>query len=156
LRARYVERLRLSAVVERQGAQLSLKFHNQSGKDLTDCWLLAPGTRVALGDLRSGESWTKAFPLGAAGGDNSARNRVGSTAESLREIRFNDKARDVLFQSSFFPHDGAPTSWRSGAVIFFGWVKDPEPRFEIGDPRIRVHNYALFRVIVPLAGADEE
>jgi hypothetical protein len=71
-------------------------------------------------------------------------------------MTFNDKTRDILFHASFFPRDGAEAPWRSGAALFFGWVRDPEPRVEIGDPRIRVHNYALYRVIVPLAGAEEE
>ena len=56
----------------------------------------------------------------------------------------------------FFPRTAREAPWRSGAALFFGWVRDPEPRFEIDDPRIRVHNYALYRVIVPLAGAEEE
>jgi hypothetical protein len=151
LRARHVERLQLTAAIERQGDQLLLKVRNQSGKDLTDCWLVAPGTRIALGDLPRGESWTKTFSLSAAGADRGWR-----TEESLREVKFNDKPRDVLFQSSFFPYDGAQTSWRGSTALFFGWVKDPEPRFEVGDPRIRVHNYALYRVIVSLAGGEEE
>ncbi|HEX9662745.1 MAG TPA: hypothetical protein VGB27_10710 [Candidatus Binatia bacterium] len=158
LRARYLERLPLSAAIERQGEQLLLKVQNQSGKDLTDCWLVAPGTRIALGDLPKGESWTKAFPLGgAAGGDNAEQNRGrGADEVSLREMTFNDKTRDILFHASFFPRDGAEAPWRSGAALFFGWVRDPEPRVEIDDPRIRVHNYALYRAIVPLAGAEEE
>jgi hypothetical protein len=156
LRARYVERLRLNAVIEREGAQLSLKVQNQSGKDLTDCWLLAPGTRIALGDLAKGESWTKTFSLVGATGDKSGQNRAWGIDESLREINFNDKPRDILFQTSFFPQDSAQKLWRSGAAVFFGWVKDLEPRFEVADPRIRVHNYALYRVVVPLTGADEE
>jgi hypothetical protein len=151
LRARHVERLQLNAAIERQGDQLLLKVRNQSGKDLIDCWLVAPGTRIALGDLPRGESWTKTFSLSAAGSDRGWR-----TEESLREVKFNDKPRDVLFQTSFFPQDGAQSPWRSGAALFFGWLKDPEPRFEVGDPRIRVHNYALYRVIVSLAGGEEE
>jgi len=157
LRAHYLDRLRLSAAIERQGEQLLLKVQNQSGKDLTDCWLVAPGTRIALGDLPKGESWTKVFPLGAAGGDYGGQNRGrGADEAGLGEITFNDKTRNILFHASFFPRDVAEAPWRSGAAIFFGWVRDPEPRFEIGDPRIRVHNYALYRVIVPLAEAGEE
>jgi hypothetical protein len=154
LRARYMEQSRLTAVIERDGERLLLKVENRSGKDLTDCWLVAPGTRIALGDLPSGESWTKAFPLTAASGGQP--RAWGVEEESLRKITFDDKPRDVLFHASFFPPDGAQTHWRSGAALFFGWVRDPEPRFEIGDSRIRMHNYALYRVIVPLAGADEE
>jgi hypothetical protein len=158
LRARYLERLRLSAAIERQGEQLLLNVQNQSGKDLTDCWLLAPGVRIALGGLPKGESWTKTFPLGgAATGNNGEQNRGrGADEVSLREVTFNDKTRDILFHASFFPRDGAEAPWRSGAAVFFGWVKDPERRVEIDDPRIRAHDYALYRVIVPLGGAEDE
>lgn len=151
LRGRYVQRLQLTATIERQEDQLVLEVRNQSGKDLIDCWLVAPGTRIALGDLASGESWTKTFPLSAPEG-----NRAWRAEESLRQVRFNDRPRDVLFQSSFFPPDGAQGPWRGGVAIFFGWVKDPESRFEVGDPGIRVQNYALYRTIVSLESAAEE
>ncbi len=156
LRARYLERSGLSATIERQGERLLLNVQNQSGKDLTDCWLVAPGMRIALGDLPRGESWTKAFPLGAAGGDSGGQNRGRDADEvSLREMTFKEKARDILFHASFFPPDGAEAPWRRRAAVFFGWVRDPEPRVDIGDPRIRVHNYALYRAIVPLAAEEE-
>ena len=100
LRARHVERLQLSAAIGSTEREISLKVRNQSGNDLTDCWLVAPGMRVALGDLPKGESWKKTFPLDAVDGDPARR-----TEESLREIKFNDKPRDVLFQTSFFPQD---------------------------------------------------
>ena len=151
LRGRHVERLQLTAAIERQGEQLLLKVENQSGKDLTDCWLVAPGVRIALGDLLRGESWTKTFSLKATSAD-----RAWRIEESLREIKFDDKPRDVLFHASFFPADGAQAPWRSGAALFFGWVKDPEPRFEVGNARISVHNYALYRAIVPLTRVEDE
>ena len=72
-----------------------------------------------------------------------------------REVTFNDKTRDILFHSSFFPRDVADASWRGGAALFFGWIKDPESRVDLGDARIRVHNYALYRAIVPVAGEEE-
>jgi hypothetical protein len=157
LRGRYVEQLRLDAAIEREGERLLLKVENQSSKDLTDCWLLAPGTRIALGNLPAGERWTKAFALSAAGGASGGPPRAwGVEEENLRKITFSDKPRDVLFHASFFPPDGAQTAARGGAALFFCWVKDPEPAFEIGDPRIRVQHYALYRVIVPLAGPEEE
>jgi hypothetical protein len=62
----------------------------------------------------------------------------------------------VLFHRSFFPQDGVQSHWPPGAALFFGWVRDPEPRFDVADARIRVQSYALYRVIVPLTGADEE
>lgn len=151
LRARHVERLQLSAAIAHQDDQISLEARNQSGNDLTDCWLVAPGMRIALGDLRKGENWKKTFALRAADGDPARR-----TEESVREIRFNDRPRDVLFQASFFPEDSLRTAWRNGAALFFGWVKDPEPSVRIADPRIRVQSYALYRVIVPLTGPEEE
>ena len=152
LRARHVERLGLSTTIERQGEQLLLKVENQSGRDLTECWLVAPGMRVELGDLPRGESWSRAFPL-AGGGDSDGQGRADP---SLRRMTFKERAHDILFHASFFSQDGAEAPWRSGAALFFGWVKDPEARFEIGDPRVRVRNYALYRAIVPLAGTEEE
>jgi hypothetical protein len=151
LRARHVERIQLSAAIERDDDHLTLEVGNQSGKDLTDCWLVAPGMRIALGDLPRGERWKRTYALGAAEGDPARR-----TEESLREVKFNDKPRDVLFQGAFFPQDGVRTAWRNGAALFFGWVKDPEQRFGVGDPRIRVQSYSLYRVIVPLPAPEEE
>jgi hypothetical protein len=155
LRARYVVRLSLNAVIEPQGDHLLLKVQNRTGKDLTDCWLLVPGRRFALGGLAPGESWTKTFPLGGNGDGEQGRGR-GADELNLREVTFNDKTRDILFHASFFSRDAAAVPWRNDAALFFGWVKDPEQRVEIGDPRIRVHNYALYRLIVPLGGAEEE
>jgi hypothetical protein len=151
LRGRHVERLQLGAAIENDDGQISLEVRNQSGTDLTDCWLVAPGMRVALGDLRSGESWKKTFTLRAADGDPARQ-----TEESLRQVKFNDKPRDVLFQTAFFPQDSVRTAWRYGAALFFGWVKDVEPSVGTGDPRVRVHSYALYRAIVPLSGPEEE
>jgi hypothetical protein len=151
LRARYVERLQLTTTVAQQQGEVILEARNQSGKDLTDCWLVAPGLRVALGDLPAGASWTKTFALPTEAGDPAKR-----TEQSLREVRFNDKPRDVLFQTSFFPDGNAQGFSRNGAVLFFGWVKEPEARFETGDAHIRTQSYALYRVIVPLAAPEDE
>ena len=154
LRARYMERLPLRAKIEDDGERLRLDVQNQSSQDLIDCWLVAPGTRVFLGNLPKGEGWTKTFPLGSVKAEEN-RGR-GSDEMNLREVTFNDKTRDILFHSSFFPRDGSEAPWRARAAVFFGWVKDPEKRVEVGDPRIKVHNYALYRLIVPLAGGDDE
>jgi hypothetical protein len=156
LRSRYLVRFPLSAAIEPQGSRLLLKVQNQSGKDLTDCWLVAPGTRVALGDLPKGESWTKTLPLGPAASHGDQSSTRSADEISLRDVTFNDKTRDILFHSSFFARDGMDAAWRSGAALFFGWIKDPEHRIEIDDPRIRVHKYALFRLIVPIGGAEDE
>jgi hypothetical protein len=152
LRARHLERVGLSAAIERQGEQLLLKVENRSGRDLTDCWLVAPGTRIALGDLPRGESWTRTLPLGTGGGDSGGQNRGNA---SLRSITFKESVHDILFHASFFQQDGTDAPWRSGAALFFGWLRDPEPRFEVGEPRITVRNYALYRAIVPLATEEE-
>jgi len=74
---------------------------------------------------------------------------------SFRELRFPDKTRDILFHSSFFPRDG-DARWASGAAVFFGWVKEPEPRVRIDDPRIQRQDYALYRAIIPLAQGEDE
>jgi hypothetical protein len=153
LRARYLQRMSLRATIEPQVDHISLDVRNQSGHDLIDCWLLAPGARIALGQLPKGESWKKSFPLEPHVADNN-RGRVADEL-NLREVTFNDKTRDILFHSSFFPRDVADASWRGGAALFFGWIKDPESRVDLGDARIRVHNYALYRAIVPVAGEEE-
>ena len=81
-------------------------------------------------------------------------------AESRAGRRRGEPARDdVQRQAPRYPVSRFVFSRRTArtppgaasAALFFGWVKDPEPRFEIGDPRIRVQSYALYRVIVPLA-----
>ena len=64
--------------------------------------------------------------------------------------------REILFHSSFFPRGNAAAPWNGGAAVFFGWVKDPERRVRVDDPRIRVRDYTLFRAIVPLGGAEDE
>ena len=73
----------------------------------------------------------------------------------LRDITFKDKTRDILFHSSFFPRDGEAARWSSGAAIFLGWVKDQNRRVWVDDPRIWTYNYTLFRMIFPLAGAED-
>ena len=74
----------------------------------------------------------------------------------LRDLSFADKTRDILFHSSMFPRDADPR-WAGGAaVIFLGWVKEPESRVRIADARIQTQDYALFRAVVPLPGADDE
>lgn len=152
LRTRSVERFGLSATIEQQDGRLSLKVKNESGRALTDCWLVAPGMRVALGDLASGESWAREFPLGGDGGaQNSGRD---PDQVSLRDMTFKEKPHEILFPA-FFPQDAADAPWRRRAALFFGWVKDPGPRLDVGDPRIRPQSYALYRAIVPLAAEEE-
>ena len=154
LRARSVQRIGLTASIEQQDGKLSLKAVNESGKDLTDCWLLAPGMRIALGDLASGASWAKEFSLGdgGGGGQNSWRD---PDQLNLRDMTFREKPHEILFNASFFPQDSADAPWRRRAALFFGWIRDPDPRLDIGDTRIKPQSYALYRVIVPLTAEEE-
>jgi hypothetical protein len=153
-KARFVERFPLHADFEQQGDKLIVRVNNQSPKDLTECWLAVPGRRFALGDIPRGAHWTKEFPLSLMNGqDHSGTSR--SDAVNFRDLSFKDKTRDVLFHSSFFSRDGGSERWSAGAVVFVGWVKDPDRRLWVDDPRIRATDYTLFRAIVPLAGPED-
>jgi len=131
-----------------------MRLHNQSAKDLADCWLVAPGQRFALGDIPKGARWTREFAL-AGEGDQPQGSRRSETVD-FREIPFKEKTREILFHASFFPRDDGSVRWSVGAAVFFGWVKDPEPRVSVHDNRIRNYDYTLFRKIVPLAGPEDE
>ena len=153
-RMRLIDRFQLRAEFEAQGDKLVMKIDNQSGKDLTHCWLLVPGQRFDLGRIAHGASWRRTFPLTPLKTDAEA-GTARSEGVSFRELRFPDKTRDILFHSSFFPRDG-DARWTSGAAVFFGWVKEPEPRVRIDDPRIQRQDYALYRAIIPLARGEDE
>jgi hypothetical protein len=132
-----------------------MKIDNQSAKDLTECWLVLPGQRHALGDIARGATRHQVFPLRPANDDGGVAGR--SAAVDFRDFSLPDKTRDVLFHASFFPRDGEMMPWASGAAaVFFGWVKNPEPRLRVDDARVRVQEYALFRAIIPLAGPEDE
>jgi hypothetical protein len=154
-RLRAVERFALRAEFEPQGDRLLLKVDNQSGKDLTDCWLVMPGQRYDLGDIPRGSNWHRTYSLG---GSKPLAEAGPGRLESinLRDLRFPDKTREILFHSSFFPRGSAAAPWNGDAAVFFGWVKDSERRVHVDDPGIRVHDYTLFRAIVPLGGAEDE
>jgi hypothetical protein len=153
-KARFVERFPLRAEFQSQGDKLLVKIDNQSTTDLTECWLVVPGRRFALGDIPRGAHWSKAFPVAAGTGpEDSGSNR--SESVNLRDIPFSDKTRDVLFHSSFFPRDGGER-WAGSAAVFFGWVKNPRRRLTVDDPRIRATEYTLFRAIVPLTGSEDD
>jgi hypothetical protein len=153
-RIRFVDRFPLRAEFEQQGGKLLVRLSNLSSKDLVDCWLVVPGQRYALGDIPRGASWAKEFPL--ANLEIPERSPGRPDLIDFREIPFKDKTREILFHSSFFPRDEASTRWSGGAAIFFGWVKDPDRRVSIEDPRIRNYDYTLFRAIIPLAGPEDE
>jgi hypothetical protein len=153
-RLRLVDRFALVAEFETQGDKLVMKVNNQSNQDLTDCWLLTPGQRFELGLVPRGASWRKSFSLTAP----KAQTDVAVTradAVNFRDVTFSDKTRDILFHSSFFPRDG-DARWAGDAAVFFGWLKNPQPRVRVDDPRIQSQNYALFRAIVPLARGEDE
>jgi hypothetical protein len=154
-RLRAVERFALRAEFEPQGDRLLMKVDNQSAKDLTDCWLVMPGQRYALGDIPRGASWSRTFSLGGS----KPLEEMGSVRADgfkFRDVTFADKTREILFHASFFPRGNAAAPWNGSAAVFFGWVKDPERRVGVDDPRIRVRDYTLFRAIVPLVGAEDE
>ncbi len=152
-RMRRIDRLPLRASFDIQGDRLMLKVENRSGNDLVDCWLLVPGQRFAIGAIRRGANWQNSFPLVST---NPADVGVGrADALSLREITFADKTRDILFHSSMFPRDGDPR-WAGGAAVFFGWVKDSQPRVRIDDSRILAQDYTLYRAVFPLTAGEDE
>jgi hypothetical protein len=153
-RARFIDRFPLRAEFEIQGDKLLMKIHNQSSKDLVDCWLVLPGARHALGEIPRGSRWSKGFALTPPPPDGNQSSRAD--ALNLRDLSFKDKTRDILFHSSFFPRDGEAARWSTGSAVFFGWVKDPDRRVSVDDPRIHAHDYTLFRAIVPLAGPEDE
>jgi hypothetical protein len=154
-KTRFIERFPLSVEFEQQADKLIMKVANRSSKDLTECWLVVPGRRFPLGDLPRGAKWVKEFSLTETGGrEESGVLRADSV--SFRDISFTDKARDILFHSSFFSRDGGWERWGGSAVIFFGWVKDPERRLWVDEPHTRTNNYTLFRTVVPLTNPEDE
>ena len=154
-RIRFVDRFPVRVEFEQQDGKLIMRLNNQSTKDLADCWLVVPGQRYSLGEIPRGAAWTKAFALaGDAGQEPSVGRRPDSV--DFRDLSFKDKTREILFQSSFFPRDEGAMRWNTGAAVFFGWVKDPDRRVSIDDPRIRSYDYTLFRTIFPLAGPEDE
>jgi hypothetical protein len=153
-RMRRVDRFPLHLEFETQNNKLSMKINNQSGKDLINCWLLIPGQRFELGPIARGASWTKSFPLTRPEG-RAETDLTRTSGVSFRDLSFADKTKDILFHSSFFPRDGE-ARWANGAAVFFAWVKQPEPRVRVNDPRIQTQDFALFRAIVPLGGGEEE
>jgi hypothetical protein len=154
-RIRFVDRFPLRAEFEQQAGKLRMRLNNQSAKDLADCWLVVPGQRYSLGDIPRGATWTKEFSLAT---EESQERSGGRRSDSVdfRDISFKDKTREILFHSSFFPRDEGSGRWSTGAAVFFGWVKDPDRRVSVDDPRIRNYDYTLFRAIFPLAGPEDE
>lgn len=153
-RLRRVDPFPFAAEFAMQGDQLLVQVENKSAKDLIHCWLLVPGQRFDLGAVPRGASWRRTFSL-STGAVKDPSGVARPESLSLREMTFADKTRDILFHSSIFPRDGDPRL-AGGAAVFFGWVKDPEARVGIDDPRIQAQNYALFRAVFPLSSGDDE
>jgi hypothetical protein len=154
-RIRSVDRFPLRAEFEQQAGKLRMRLDNQSVKDLADCWLVVPGQRYRLGDIPRGTRWVREFPLTGDEGQEPGGARRSDSVD-FRDISFKDRTRDILFHSSFFPRDEVSVRWSTGAAVFFGWVKDPERRVSVDDPRIRNDGYTLFRAVFPLAGSEDE
>ena len=154
-RLRFIDRFAMRAEFEIQGDKLLMKIDNQTGKDLVDCWLVLPGGRHPLGEITRGSRWSKVFSLNSGEApETNQSNRSG--ALNLRDLSFNDKTRDILFHSSFFPRDGEASRWNTDAAIFFGWVKDSKRRVSVDDPRIHAQDYTLFRSIISLPAPEDE
>jgi hypothetical protein len=151
-RMRLIDRFALRADFEAQGDKLVMKMDNQSGKDLINCWLLVPGQNFDLGQIPRGAHWSRTFSLSAKAPSDST-SRVDGI--SFREVTFPDKTRDILFHSSFFARDG-DARWAGSMAVFFGWVKEPQARVRVDDPRIQTQDYALFRTIIPLSQGEDE
>ncbi len=156
-RMRSVARFPLRAEFQPQGEKLLMTIDNQSGKDLTDCWLVLPAQRYALGDIPRGATRRQTFPLKSATA-NDETSTLRSGAVDFRDLSFTDKTRDALFHAAFFPRDGEAASGldTGAAAFFFGWVRDPEPRLRVDDSHVRVQDYTLFRAVVPLASSEDE
>ena len=152
---RFVERFPFHVGLEQKNDSVLMKIDNQSGKDLTDCSLVVAGRRYDLGDVPRGTRWTKEFPLVLQAPQEESGFRPVPAA-ALRDVSFNDKTRDILFHSSLFSTDAAGTvPTTSDTVIFFGWVKDSEPRAWVDHAGIWAYDYTLFRTVLPLnAGED--
>ena len=151
---RSVDRFSFGAEFETQGDRLVMKVNNQSNQDLTDCWLLLPGQRFDLGLIARGASWRKTFPLTAPSAQTDAAT-ARADGVSFRDLKFSDKTREILFHSSFFPRNGE-ARWAGDAAVFFGWLKNPQPRVLLNDARIQTQEYALFRATIPLNRGEDE
>lgn len=146
-RLRSMAHFPLRTELQHHGDKLSIKVANLTGQDLTECWLLVAGQRFFLGDILHGSTQSREFslvPERLAYPDGQAKKI------DLREIRFQDRTREILFRYSFFPQDQGTTPWGAGGALFFGWVKAAPRRIWIDEPRILTHQYTLFRALMPL------
>jgi hypothetical protein len=149
-----VERFPFRVQFEQKSDHVLMTIDNQTGKDLTDCYLVVAGRRYALGTIGRGAHWAKEFPLALQAPQEEGALR-STPAAALRDISFNDKTRDILFHSSLFSTpDGAVTS-TGDVAIFFGWVKDSEPRVWVDHAGMWAYDYTLFRTVLPLDTGED-
>lgn len=145
---RSMTRFPVRAEIRSQGNRLFVKLTNDGLRELTECWLVISGEPFSLGDLPSGSSRVREFPLSSESSSGAGR----PNKRALWEIPFNDKIREVLFRYSMFPQDQETVPWSHGAaLLLFGWVKGGPSVAKVEDPRVVTHHHTLFRMIIPVA-----
>ena len=121
---------------------------NRSAARLTECWLVIEGRGYELGDVPPGGLLRRevpAFPDAAGSGEGDG--------PEVREVRFDEPVRDLLLRRALSPDGDAPDP-RTAFVV--GWFRDGEPALRVDDPRVAAHHFRMFRVAVPLGGAEED
>jgi hypothetical protein len=146
-RLRSVWRFPIHAEARRRGKTILVKLANQSRSEISDCWLVLFGQPFYWGKLSPGAIEAREFHL------ESEKRRDHKIAS--REVRFDDRAREILFRHSFFPEDRGVERWSEG-VLFFGWVQEVSQEAWLDDQRIVPYRYTLYRAMVPWSGEDEE
>ncbi len=154
-KVRSMSRFPFRTEIQYQGDRLFLRLTNLTTKDLTECWVVISGQSFFLGDILQGSSQLREFPLSSERPFSTDGRSDNSNEAALREIPFDDKRREVLFHSSFFPEDQGMGRWVNGTVLLFGWVKEAAHRVWVDDARILAYDYTLFRTIIPLHEEEE-
>ena len=121
---------------------------NRSAARLTECWLVIEGRGYELGDVPPGGLLRREVPVFP----DAAGSGEGDGPE-VREVRFEEPVRDLLLQRALSPDGDAPDP-RTAFVV--GWFRDGEPALRVDDPRVAAHHFRMFRVAVPLGGAEED
>lgn len=154
-KVRYVTPFPIYTEVHDGGDKIVFKLNNQSGKDLSECWLVVSGQRFSLGDIPRGAHWTREFPVRQK--DTSLTGRLSGSADkgNLQEISFKDKSRELLFRYSFLPQNSGMEGWGSRGVLFFGWVQSPSRRAWVEDVGMLAYDHTLFRTVFPLDLGEE-
>lgn len=121
---------------------------NRSAEGLTECWLVIRGRGYELGDVPPGGALRREVPAFP----DAARSGEGEGPE-VREVRFSEPVRGVLLRRALSPDGDAPDP---GTAFVVGWFRDGEPALRVDDPRVAAHHFRMFRVAVPLGGAEED